>query len=101
MLFVRLVRAVSHGSSRVVRERHACCSHTLSRAVPVCRALLAPVTRISCVDHVYHVASARNNKLFSLMSIHVDNVNMSGLIFQITYLMFVQLILIELILPLD
>jgi hypothetical protein len=32
-LFVRLPRAVSHGSSRVVRERHACCLHMLSRAV--------------------------------------------------------------------
>jgi hypothetical protein len=34
-LFVRRVRAVSHGSSCVVRERHACCAHTLSRAFRV------------------------------------------------------------------
>jgi hypothetical protein len=85
MLFVCLVRAVSHGSSRVVRECHACCSHTLSRAVRVCRAprraLLAPVARISCVDHVCRTASTRDNKLFALISIHVNNVNLSGLIF--------------------
>jgi hypothetical protein len=85
MLFVRLVRAVSHRSSCVVRECHACCSHTLSCAVRVCRAprraLLAPVARISRVDHVCRAASARDNKLFALISIHINNVNLPGLIF--------------------
>jgi hypothetical protein len=63
----------------------ACHSHALSRAVHVCRAsrrvLLAPVARISHVDHVCRAASARDNKLFALISIHINNVNLSGLIF--------------------
>jgi hypothetical protein len=35
MLFVRRVRVVSHGSSCVVRERHACYAYTLSHAFRV------------------------------------------------------------------
>jgi hypothetical protein len=67
-LFVRLVRAMSHGSSRVVRERHACCSHTLSRAVRAIARLAVCCSRmsreISRVDHVCRATSARDNKLF-------------------------------------
>jgi hypothetical protein len=33
------------------------------------------------VDHVCRAASARDNKLFSLINIHVNNVNSSGHIF--------------------
>jgi hypothetical protein len=60
-------------------------SHALSHAVPVCRAsccaLLAHVAHISRVDHECHAASARDNKLFSLINTQVNNVNSSGHIF--------------------
>jgi hypothetical protein len=83
--FAHVARAVSRASSRVVRECCVCRSHALSHAVHVCRAscrvLLAPVARISHVYHVCHVASARDNKLFSLISTHVNNVSLSGHIF--------------------
>jgi hypothetical protein len=70
---------VSRASSRVVHECRACCSHALSRAFRVCRASRrALLVRISHVDHVCHAASARGNKLFSLISTHVSNANSSG-----------------------
>jgi hypothetical protein len=60
-------------------------SHALSRVVPVCRAsccvLLAHVARISRVDYGCHAASARDNKLFSLINTQFNNVNLSGHIF--------------------
>jgi hypothetical protein len=39
------------------------------------------VARISCVDHVCRAASARYNKLCSLINTHVNNINSSGRIF--------------------
>jgi hypothetical protein len=39
------------------------------------------VVRMSRVDHVCREASARYNKLCSLINIHVNNVNSSGRIF--------------------
>ena len=46
-----------------------------------CRALLTHVARISYVDHGYSAASARDNKWFSIINTHVNNVNSSGHIF--------------------
>jgi hypothetical protein len=60
MLFVRLVRAVSHGSSHVVRERHACCSHTLSRAVRAVGRLAACCSRMSRESRVSTTCVARH-----------------------------------------
>jgi hypothetical protein len=39
------------------------------------------VAHISRIDHVCRAASTRDNKLFSLINTHVDNVNSSGHIF--------------------
>jgi hypothetical protein len=36
---------------------------------------------VSRVEHICRATRVRDNKLFSLMSIHVNNVNLSGLIF--------------------
>ena len=42
---------------------------------------LPRVRKSSRVDHVCRAASARDNKLFALVSFHVNNVNLLGLIF--------------------
>jgi hypothetical protein len=44
-------------------------------------ALLRIVARISRVDDAGRATSARDNKLFSLMNTHVNNVNLAGFIF--------------------
>jgi hypothetical protein len=56
--------AVSRASSFVVHACRSCYLHALSRVVHVCRAV-----------------SARDNKLFSLINTHVNNVNSSCHIF--------------------
>jgi hypothetical protein len=43
-----------------------------------CRTSLA---RISRVDHVCHIVSVRDNKLFLPINTHVNNVNSAGRIF--------------------
>jgi hypothetical protein len=70
--------------SRVVRRRRwrvvACVVSRVAvlfntlRRVPFARV----VARISRVDHVYRATSARDNKLFSLISTHVSNINLSS-----------------------
>jgi hypothetical protein len=65
--FARVVVRRSHASSRAVRVGRASC-----------RALLA---RISHVDHMWRAMFARDNKLFSLINTHFNNVNSSGHIF--------------------
>jgi hypothetical protein len=50
--------------------------------VRVCHASYhASFACISRVDHVSHAASAHDNKLFSHINTHVNNINSSGLIF--------------------
>jgi hypothetical protein len=77
MLFLS-VACCSRKSLRVVcmpvaRRRHSFArSHSTSGS---------RVARISRVDHVCRAASARDNKLFSRINTHVNNVNSSGLIF--------------------
>jgi hypothetical protein len=56
--------AVSRASSLVIHACRSCYLHALSRVVHVCRAV-----------------SARDNKLFSLINTHVNNVNSSCHIF--------------------
>ena len=45
------------------------------------RALLRVARAVSRVEHIGRATCVRDNKLFSLMSTHVNNVNLSGLIF--------------------
>jgi hypothetical protein len=47
----------------------------------VSRAIHALFCTVSRVDHVCRAASARDNKLFSRINTHVNNVNSSGHIF--------------------
>jgi hypothetical protein len=68
-LFVCLLRVVSHRSSHVIRERHACCLHTLSRAVRAIARLAACCSRISR-------ESACDNKLFSLVNTRVSDISL-------------------------
>jgi hypothetical protein len=89
VLFVHMVRALfvcclaSYARvTRVVRTRchtsFACVACAIYTCRLPCRTSLA---RISRVDHVGCATSARDNKLFSLIIIYVNNVNMSGHIF--------------------
>jgi hypothetical protein len=89
VLFVRIVHALfsccRSSFVRATRVVHTCC-HTsfacVACAAYACRSpCCTSFAHISCVDDTGRTTSARNNKLFSLMSIHVNNVNMSGLIF--------------------
>jgi hypothetical protein len=60
----------------------ACRSYVLSRAFRVCRASRrALLARISRVDRVGRAAFARDNKLFSIIITHVNNINLLGHIF--------------------
>ena len=70
-------------SSHVVCVRRVCHLH-VSLALPR-------------VDHAGRATSARDNKLFSLIITHVNNVNSSGHIFWIINLRFARLIFIRLI----
>jgi hypothetical protein len=90
VLFVRLFRAlfVCYLASfarvtRAVRTRchtsFACVACAIYTYCSPCRASLA---RISRVDHVGLATSARDNKLFSLIIIYVNSVNLSGHIFK-------------------
>jgi hypothetical protein len=65
-------------SLRVVRVPFARCRHSFARS---CLVSVSRVARISHVDHVCRMASARDNKLLSLIDTHVKNVNSSGRIF--------------------
>jgi hypothetical protein len=68
--------------ARAIRTRcHMSCACV---ACVICTCRLphrASFARISRVDDVGRTTSARDNKLFSLMNTHVNNVNMSGHIF--------------------
>ena len=68
--------------ARAVRTRchtsFACVTCAMYTCRLPCRTSLA---RISRVDHVCRVMSARDNKLFSLINTHVNKVNSSGHIF--------------------
>ena len=57
----------------------SCVSHTVMRVVS--RAVHALFCTVSRVDHVCRAASARGNKLFSLINTHVNNGNLLGHIF--------------------
>jgi hypothetical protein len=63
----------------------------------VCRASASRVTRFSRVGHVCRVASAHDNKLFSLINTYVNNDNLSGRVFPIVNLRFARLIMVRLI----
>ena len=65
----RVVRARCFAVIRVPFARHR---HSLARS---CRVFG------SRVDHACRAASARDNKLFSFINTHVNNVNSSGHIF--------------------
>jgi hypothetical protein len=86
--FARDARAVRMCGARhrcVVRALFACC-HTsfacIACAIYTCRLPYhASLARILCVDHVGRAASACDNKLFSLIITHANNVNMSSHIF--------------------
>ena len=118
---------LSRALSRVVRVYRTCCFTCVARA-PVCCACRLCVTscrtRTVCVPqccfarvvacrsrvsrvllsrvvHFCRAVSARDNKLFSLINTHVNNINLSGHIFYIINLTFVRLILIRLIAQLD
>ena len=60
-------------------SRAVCVTRTVVRVVS--RAVHALFCIVSRVDHVCRAASARDNKLFSLINTHVNNVNSSGHIF--------------------
>jgi hypothetical protein len=95
----RRSRAVAHiilrASPHVVFACRACGSCTLPYVVRVlsrvcprvvalfarCRTSGSRVARILRVDHACRAASAHDNKLFSLINSHVNNVNSSGHIF--------------------
>jgi hypothetical protein len=97
VLFARVVACRSHALSRafcVCRASRRALLARISRVVTrrVCVACAICTCRLprrmsarrrasSRVDHVCHAASARDNKLFALVSIHVNNVNLSCLIF--------------------
>jgi hypothetical protein len=66
-------------SRRFRGSRAVCVSRTVARVVS--RAVHALFCTVSRVDHVCHATSARDNKLFSLTTTHVNNVNLSGHIF--------------------
>jgi hypothetical protein len=70
-----------HALSRVL----ACHSRAVARHhhffACSCHASGSRVARISRVDHVCRAASARDNKLFSFINTHVNNVISSGHIF--------------------
>jgi hypothetical protein len=105
-LFSRIVMCVVTRRSRVSRVLFACVVTRRLRAsrVPFTRVAClahASLARILCVDHMCRVASARDNKLFSLMNTRVDNVNLSSHIFWIINLRLAQLICIRLIFQLD
>jgi hypothetical protein len=80
--FVRVVRT----SSRAIfaychvrcRKSFACVARAIYTCHLPCHASSARILR---VDHVCRMASARDNKLFSLMNTRVDNLNSSGPIF--------------------
>jgi hypothetical protein len=63
--------------------------------------VLLALPRVVSACLVGRAASARDNKLFSLIDTHVNNVNSSGRIFYIINLKFARLIFIRLIFPLD
>jgi hypothetical protein len=67
-LFTRMAIVVVVLFVPLVYALFACCACVVR--VPWCY-----VTRISHVDHVSRAVSARENKLFSLISTHVNNVN--------------------------
>jgi hypothetical protein len=73
-----VLRASPHVVSRVIRALFARRRHSFARS---CRAFGSRVARISRVEHVCRVVSAHDNKLFSLINSHVNNVNSLGHIF--------------------
>jgi hypothetical protein len=74
VLFVHLVCALF----ACCHTSFACVACAIYMCRLPCRASLALISR---VDHVGRAASTRDNKLFSLIITHVNNVNMSGHIF--------------------
>ena len=81
---LHVVHVLSRALLRVL-SRAVCASSLFVRAFAscvwcgCCRVLFVRI--ISRVDHVCRAASARDNKLFSLIITHVTNVNSSGHIF--------------------
>jgi hypothetical protein len=71
----RRLHALSSACSRVIRGLFARHRHSFAHS---CRASGSHVSR---VNHVCRAASARNNKLFSLINTHINDVNMSCHIF--------------------
>jgi hypothetical protein len=61
--------------SRIVR---VLCVYRACAAVLFCARHLVSFARISRVDHVSRATSARDNKLFLLISTHVSNANLSS-----------------------
>jgi hypothetical protein len=82
---LRVVRTCGARRRRVVRVLFVCCRTSfacVACAIYTCRLpCRASLVCISRVDHVGRAASKRDNKLFSLIITHVNNVNLSGHIF--------------------
>jgi hypothetical protein len=88
--------------SRVLFARIVTCRLCVSRVPFTCATrLVTHVACISFVDHVCRATSSRDNKLFSLINTHINNVNSSGHIFWIINLRFTRLIFIRLVFQLD
>jgi hypothetical protein len=69
---------VAHVVRTRCRTLFACVACAIYMCRSPCRASLARITR---VDHMCRATSTRDNKLFSLINTHVNNVNSSGHIF--------------------
>jgi hypothetical protein len=79
VLFVRLVRALFMCVAHAIRTRFHMSCVRVACAICTCRLpCRTSLTRISRVDHVGRATSARDNKLFSLIITHVNNVNLLG-----------------------
>ena len=89
VLFVRIVQALFSCCrasfarvTRAVRTRYHTSFACVACVTYTCRSpCCASFARISRVDDTGRTTSARDNKLFSLVNTHVNNVNLSGLIF--------------------
>ena len=77
--YLRAVRTCDARCRRVVCAYSSCV--ILACRVPFARVVTRRVRASSRDDHVCRAASARDNKLFSLINTHVNNVNSSGHIF--------------------
>jgi hypothetical protein len=82
VVFVHLVRASFTCVARAVRTRCHTSFACVACAIYTCRLTCrASLERFSRVDHVCCASYVRDNKLFSLINTHVNNINWSCHIF--------------------